>query len=199
MRRTGPYGGLEDQAGQPARDHTTMRLYSAKIPIIARSIIGELIEPTSDGTPAIEVNNREEAELDIQAVLKEFLRTDRELTEQAKDLLEQRKLPHGAFGKVKRMVAEQKGFGLGEEGIIWICNQILETFMQSKFIEEIYASDADMRRVMKDILRRNMMVDEELDLEVRKRIQNLQEGTATWDIEYSKVMEQIKHKRGIKE
>jgi hypothetical protein len=170
-----------------------MRLYSAKIPIIARDVIRDLT-----ATGDIEVNNQEEAELDIQSVLKEYLRTDREITERTKDLIESRKLPHGHFGKIKRMVAEEKGFGLGDEGIIWICNQILETFMQSKFIEEIFASDADLRKKMRPIIRRHMLVDDELDAEVRKRIQNLQEGTANWDIEYSKVMEQIKAKRGLK-
>lgn len=169
-----------------------MRLYSGKIPIIAREIISELTDAGD-----IEVNNRDEAELDIQAVLKEYLRTDRELTERTKDILESRKLPHGHFGKIKRSAAEEKGFGLGEEGVMWMCNQILETFMQSTFIEEIFAADVDMRKKMRTTLRRHMLVEEELDAEVRKRIQNLQEGTANWDIEYSKVMDQIKQKRGL--
>jgi len=171
-----------------------MKLYSAKIPIIAREVITECVD-----TDQIEVNNREEAELDIQSVLKEYLRTDRELTEKAKDLMESRNLPHGNFGKLKHAMAEDKGFGLGEEGILYMINQILETFMQSKFIDEIYASDSDMRKTMKTIFHRHMMVDEELDVEVRKRIKNLQEGTSNWDIEYSKVMNQIRQTRGLKE
>jgi hypothetical protein len=52
---------------------------------------------------------------------------------------------------------------------------------------------------MKEIIRRHMLVDEELDAEVRNRIRNLQEGTANWDVEYAKVMEQIKQKRGIRD
>jgi uncharacterized protein len=171
-----------------------MRLYSAKIPVVAKEIITQLAQ---DGD--IEVNNHEEAEQDIQSVLREYLRTEREVTERAKDLLENRGLPHGQFAKIKRLVAEEKSFGFGEEGLTWICNQILETFMQSNFIDEIYPPDFELRKKMLTIIRRHMMVDEELDAEVRKRIQNLHEGTATWDIEYAKVMEQIKQKRGIKE
>ncbi len=170
-----------------------MRLYSAKIPIIAKDLIREFVAAND-----IEVNNQEEAELDIQSVLKEYIRMDREISERAKDLMQMRNVSHGQFAKIKRLVAEEKGFGLGEEGIAWICNQILETFMQSKFVEEIYASDVDLRKKMKVILRRHMLVDEELDAEVRRRIQNLQEGTTNWDIEYSKVMEQIKQQRGLK-
>ncbi len=171
-----------------------MKLYSAKIPAIARDIVHQL---TTEGD--IEVNSREEAELDIHAVLKEYQRMEREIAERAKDLLETRRLPHEQFGKVKRAVADEKNFALGDEGVTWICNQVLETFMQSKFIDEIFASDADMRKKMRTIIRRHMMLDEELDVEVRKRIKNLQEGSANWDIEYSKVMEQIKQKRGVRE
>jgi hypothetical protein len=169
-----------------------MRLYSSKIPVIAREIIDQL---TTDGD--IEVENRAEAQLDIEAVLREYLRTERELTERAKDVLQSRGLSHDSFGKVKRAVAEEKNFGLGDEGITWMSGQILETFMQSRFVDEIYSDDADLRKKMRTIMRRHMLVDEELDAEVRTRIKNLQEGTSQWDIEYSKVIEQIKQKRGI--
>ncbi len=171
-----------------------MRLYSAKVPVIARDIIKQLVEAED-----IEVANGDEATLDIEAVLKEYVRLDREITEQTKDILERRKLPHGAFGKVKRALADEKGFGLGEDAIIWICNQLIETFMHSQFIEEVYSTDAELRRKMKLLLHRHMMVDEELDVEVRKRIRNMQEGTSNWDVEYGKVMDQIRRKRGIKE
>jgi hypothetical protein len=169
-----------------------MRLYSGKIPAVANEIIRTLTDASD-----IEVGDAEEAQLDVEAVLKEYLRTEREITDKTKDLLESRGLPYDQFGKVKRAVAEERGFGLGEEGLGWICNQILETFMQSAHIEEIYADDATLRRKMRDILKKHMAVDEALDEEVRRRIRNLQEGTATWDVEYQKVLEQIKRNRGL--
>src|SRR5262245_57399251 len=100
-----------------------MRLYSGKIPAVAGEVIRTLSEQGD-----IEVGDGGEAQLDVEAVLKEYLRTDRELTDRTKDLLERRSLPYDQFGKVKRALAEERGFGLGEESIIWICNQILETF-----------------------------------------------------------------------
>lgn len=169
-----------------------MKLYKARIPTIANDIITQL---RRDGD--IEVAEAEEAEKDIQSVLAEYLRLDRLVTETAKDQLERRGLSHGMFGRVRRSVAEQMDFGLGEEGVSWMCNQILETFMQSSFIEEIFAPDIDMRRKMAGILKRHMMVDDELDEEVRQRIKNLQEGSGHWDVEYAKVLEQIKRKRGL--
>ncbi|MBW2731585.1 MAG: DUF507 family protein [Deltaproteobacteria bacterium] len=169
-----------------------MKLYKARIPTIANDIITQL---RKDGD--IEVTNGEEAEKDIQSVLAEYLRLDRLIVEKTKDQLEQRGLSHGMFGRVRRSIAEKMDFGLGEEGITWICNQVLETFMQSSFIEEIFAADIEMRRKMAGILKRHMMVDDELDEEVRLRIKNLQEGSNHWDVEYAKVLEQIKRKRGL--
>jgi uncharacterized protein len=171
-----------------------MKLYSGKIDSLATEIVSRL---QTDGD--IEVSERTEAELDVASVLKEYLRVDRELTERAKDIMEIRGLPYSHFGRIKRTLADEKEFGLGEEGITWILNQLLETFMQSKHVEEIFADDTTLRRKLRDIVRKHMMVDEEMDKEVRQRIRNLEEGTQTWEIEYNRVLEQMKSKFGLKE
>jgi hypothetical protein len=171
-----------------------VKLYTGKIPTIAAEMIQGLVQ-SSD----IEVVDANEAQLDIESVLKEYVRMDRECTDKAKDLLEQRKLPYGQFGKLKRAIAEERGFALGEEATSWIANQILETFMQSPHVDEVFADDTTLRKKLKEILRKHMMVDEELDQEVRRRIKNLEEGTQTWDLEYAKVMDQIKRKHGLNE
>ncbi|HEY3353447.1 MAG TPA: DUF507 family protein [Polyangia bacterium] len=169
-----------------------MKLFSGKVPIIAQEIVRQL---TTEGD--VETAEPNEVELDVESVLKEYLRTDREITEKAKDLMDKRNLPYGQFGKIKRAMAEEKGFGLGEDGIGWICSQLIEILLQSGHVEEVFADDNTLRRKMRDILRKHMMVDDELDEEVRKRIKNLEEGTQTWDVEYNKVLEQIKRNRGL--
>ena len=170
-----------------------MRLYSARIPVIAAEIVRNLIE---DGD--LETSNPAEVELDIAAILNEYLKRDRQIAETVRDVMERRGLPYTQFGKIKRMVADEQGFSLGEDGIAWMCNQILDFFMhQSKFVDEIYADDHVMRRKMKDIFHKYMAVDEELDQEVRRRIKNLEEGSTAWDVEYKKVMDQMKRKHGL--
>ena len=171
-----------------------MKLYASKVGTIATEVVARL---SQDGD--IEVTERAEVELDVAAVLNEYIRVDRELTERAKDVLEIRGLSYSAFGRTKRSLAEQKDFGLGDDGITWITNQLLETFMQSNHVEEIYADDPTIRRKVKEILNKHMAVDEDLDREVRQRIRNLEEGTQTWELEYSKVMDQMKQKYGLKE
>jgi hypothetical protein len=169
-----------------------VKLYTGKIATIAEEIIHGL---TQDGD--IEVGDAHEAQLDVEAILKEYVRLDRELTDKAKDLMEQRNLPNGQFGKIKRGMAEERQFALGEEATAWIANQILESFMASAHVEEVFADDVVLRKKVRDILRKHMAVDEELDQEVRRRIKNLEEGTAAWDVEYQRAMEQIKRKHGL--
>lgn len=169
-----------------------MRLYSGKIPSIATEIVKSLAD-----TGDIAVSNRPEAEVDVQAVLKEYLRLDREVTDKAKDLLQKRGLAYEQFGKIKRTIAGEKGFGLGDEGLEWMTSQMIESFMQSPHIEEIFVDDTVLRKRMSDILKKHMQVDEELDEEVRRKIRNLEEGTATWEVEYNKVLNQIKRNRGL--
>lgn len=169
-----------------------MRLYSGKIPTIANETVRKLVDAGD-----IETDNAAEVELDVEAVLKEYLRLDRELTDKAKDLMEQRGLPYSQFGRIKRTMAEEKDFGLGEESINWIITQIIENFMHSANVDEIFAEDASLRRTMRDILRKHMAIDDEIDLEVRQRIRNMEEGTAAWEVEYSRALGQIKKKHGI--
>ena len=87
-----------------------MRLYPAKVDTIASEIITTLTQAGD-----IEVSDNNEAQLDAAAVLKEYIRVDKELTERAKDILEIRGLPHSHLGRTKRQLADQKEFGLGED------------------------------------------------------------------------------------
>ncbi len=171
-----------------------MRLYAGKIPSIASEIVKVLVD-----NDELSVFDQGEAELDVQAVLKEYLRLEREVTDKAKDLLQKRNLPYEHFGKVKRQVAAEKAFGLGEEGLDWMTTQMIESFMQSPHVEEVFGEDAALRKRMTEILKKHMQIDEEIDAEVRRRIKNLEEGTATWEVAYQKALEQIKKNRHLGE
>jgi hypothetical protein len=169
-----------------------MRLYAGKIPIISAEIIGAL---TDSGD--IEVSDVSEAQLDIQAVLREYLRRERDINEEAKDYLSRRDLPYSQFGKVKKMIAQQQEFGVGEDTMTYMIQQIILAFENSGNFEEIYADDQDLTVKIRQILRKHMDIEEDLDQEVRDKIKNLEEGTRNWEIEYEKVMEQIRRKWGL--
>ena len=61
-----------------------MKLYSSKVPVIAMDIVRVLTAEKD-----IEVTSAREVEADIEAVLREYLRMERDLTEKAKDRVEQ--------------------------------------------------------------------------------------------------------------
>ena len=168
-----------------------MKLYAAKVPACAADIIKVLREAGD-----IEIGDAAEACKDLEAVLKEYLRLDRDITDKAKDMLEQKGLPHGQFGQLKRALAEKAGFAIGEEAVSWLLNQLTETLMHSQFIEEVFSDDALLRKRIRPVLQKHMSLDEELDQEVRRRIKNLQEGTTQWDVEYQRVLEQLRKNRG---
>ena len=69
--------------------------------------------------------------------------------------------------------------------------------MRSAFVEEVYADDATLRRTLKELLRRNMQADDDLDREVRRHLKHLNEGTNSFEIEYQKQLEAIKRKHGL--
>ena len=169
-----------------------MRLYASKIPPIVDSVLHALVDSGD-----LETSNREEFQHDVESVLREYLRTNREITERSKDILEQRGLPYSELHRVRRQQAEQLDFGIGDDAITWIANQMLELFMRSHWVEEVYADDPTLRRKLKDILRRHMQHDEDLDKEVRRHLKHLQDGTDTFEIEYQKQLELVKRKHGL--
>lgn len=171
-----------------------MRLYSSRVPAISQEVVQtlidqELIEVDAESAP--------EVVLDAESVLKEYLRTERALTDEAKDLAHQRGLDYSAHQKIKRKLAERKRFGLYEDAVGYICNQLIETFLHTRHVDEIYAEDHQLRAAVAPIIRKHMSAGDQLDVEVRKRIKNLTEGTADWEIRYQQTLARLSRARGL--
>jgi hypothetical protein len=169
-----------------------MRLYASKIPHIVDALARELVDPGD-----LEIGDREEFKRDLESILKEYLRKEREVTERSKDLLETRGLPYSDLYRMKRQVAEEQDFAIGDEAPNWIATQLMEMFMRSQFVEEIYADDSVLRKKIKETLRRNMQVDDDLDREVRRHLKHLEEGTSSFEVEYQRQLELVRRKHGL--
>ena len=169
-----------------------MRLYPAKIPTICSELVSTLLSAND-----IEAEEPKEVEQDIASVLNQYLETDRAVTERAKDMMQARNMPQSEFGRMKRLVADQKEFKVGDDMLDYVLDQIVEMLMHSANVEEIYAEDVEMRRKMAPILKRHMALDDEIDRETRAHIKHVEEGTRTWEIEYRRVMEEIKRRKGL--
>ena len=169
-----------------------MRLYSGKIGPIVDDLVRELTAQND-----IEVEDEMEVRMDLEAVLKEYVRRERQLIDESKDRMEREGMGYSKLGKMRQRVAKEMGFPQQDETLPYMIEQLLNMLFHSANVAEIYADDVTLRKKMTPILRRHMEVETGLDAEVRSKIKNLQEGTAAFEVEYAKVMDQIKHKRGL--
>jgi uncharacterized protein len=169
-----------------------MRLYSGKVGSIAGDIVKTLIDAKD-----IETENAREVQADIEAVLNQYVRTDKEAADKAKDAMQSRGIPTTEFARMKKLAAEQMGIKIGDESIDYLLDQILEILMHSANVDEIFAEDVELRRKMAPILKRHMAVDEEIEKEARGKLKHVEEGTRTWEVEYARVMEDIKRRKGL--
>lgn len=169
-----------------------MRLYSGKVPTIAGEIVHGLTEAGD-----IETDRPHEVELDIQSVLTNYLTIEREATEKAKDLLQARGLSQGEFGRMRKLAAEQKGIKVGDEMLDYLLDQLVEILLHSNNVDEVYAQDVDLRRKMAVTLKRHMAIDEEIEEEVRGKLKHVTEGTRTWEVEYARIKDEIRRRRGV--
>jgi hypothetical protein len=171
-----------------------MRLYPKVIPTIAREVVQTLM---ADGDIEVETLRIADAEMDMAAIMREYLAAEERVNQATKEALERRGYDHSKFAQVKREMADVRGFKMGDEGIDYVIGQMMEFLLISRNVEEVYAEDPVLRKKIYAIFKKHLDVDEELDREARARLKHLQEGTAAFDIEYQKLMEQLRRARGL--
>jgi hypothetical protein len=169
-----------------------MRLYSTKVSPIAAEVVRVLTAGND-----IEAETPREVEADVVAVLNNYLSIEREVNERTKDVLERTGRGQTEFNRVREQVAAQKGIKIGDEMLDFLLDQVVEIFHHSTNVDEIYCEDVELRRKMAPVFKKHMAVEDALDGEVRAQMKHLTEGTRTWDIEYARILEQVKKKRGL--
>ena len=169
-----------------------MRIYRKVIPKIAKDVIRLLL-----ANRAIEVEDgrRDEAELDVAGVLVDYLNSLDRLKTDAQETLVRHSLPQEMLGRVKRSLAETRKIITGEGAKEHVVNLVIQGLFESKNIEEVFAEDNEIRKLVNEAMNKYLGVDEELDREVRGRLKNLREGTAEWEIEYGRLIEQMRHSK----
>jgi hypothetical protein len=169
-----------------------MRLYSGKIPTIASEVVRALLAAKD-----IESENPKEVESDVASVLKQYLADEKEVNDRAKDVLERTGKPQAEYQRVRALVADEKGIKVGDETLDYLLDQVVEMLMHSNNVDEVYVEDVDLRRRMAPVFKKHMAVDASLDAEVRAQLRHVREGTREWEVEYARVLEQVKRKKGL--
>jgi hypothetical protein len=169
-----------------------MRLYSGKVPTISTEVVRALL-----ASKDIEAERPKEVEADVTAVLNQYLSDEREVNERAKDLLERTGKPNADYQRVRALAAEEKGIKVGEDMLDYLLDQVVEMLMHSNNVDEVYVEDVELRRKMAPIFKRHMAVDAAIDGEVRAQLRHVREGTREWEVEYARVLEQVKRRKGV--
>ena len=169
-----------------------MRIHSGQVSSIAGQIVKALIDAGD-----IESESPREVVADIESVLSQYSRDEQAATERARDVLAARRLSTAEFGRMKRLAAEERGIKIGEDAIDYLLDQLLEMLMHSGNVDEIYADDLALRRKMRIPLRKQLQSEDALEKEVRGRLKHVKEGTSMWDIEYARMKEDIKNRKGL--
>jgi len=172
----------------------TMRLYPKLVPLIAREIIDRLAKEKDVEVEAIRMSD---AELDMSAIMREYLANEERVNQATREALERRGYDFTKFNQVKREMSDVRGFKIGDDGIEFLINQMLEFLLISRNVEEVFSDDTQMRPKIMQIMKKHLDVDEEIDREARGRLKHLQEGTSAYEIEYQKTLEQIRRARGL--
>jgi len=171
-----------------------MRLYPKVIPTIAREVVSTLMQ---DGDVEVETLRIADAEMDMAAIMKEYLAAEERVNAATREALERRGYDHSRFNAVKREMADVRGFKMGEEGIEHVIGQMIEFLLISRNVEEVFTEDNLLRKKINGIFKKHLDVDDEIDREARARLKHLQEGTSAFDIEYQKTIELLRRSRGL--
>ncbi|NLE87874.1 MAG: DUF507 family protein [Myxococcales bacterium] len=169
-----------------------MRLHSAKVPQMAAEMVRSLMEAGD-----IEAEAPAEVQADLEAVLSQYIRDEQEVSEKARDMIAARGLPQSEYRRTRELFAEQRHIKLGEGAIDYLLDQMLEMLMQSSHVDEIYAPDHELRRKLRGPLRKQVELGDDLDQAVRAQLKHVQEGTSLWEVEYRRVKEDIKRRKGL--
>ncbi|MBM4373635.1 MAG: DUF507 family protein [Deltaproteobacteria bacterium] len=172
-----------------------MRLHRNQLPGLARNIVKALVDARDIELP--EGGRAREVERDIEAVLGHYLDQADQAMSRAREITQQRGLPQGEFGRIKTLAAEQLGIKLGDDALDYVLDQLVEMLMRSSNVDEVYAADHQLRVRMRPFVVAEADLDGQVEAEVRGKLKHVAEGTRTWEIEYARIKEDIRRRRGV--
>lgn len=171
-----------------------MKLYRVKIPVIANSVIEELV---NSGSLEVLPENKPEAELDLVAIMEEYQRRDFSLRDAVREHMSSRSVPYDQYGKTRGRMADEWGHPTGDDVERFLARQFVENFMISNFIEEVYGEDKDLYKRILDILKSHDVDERALRTEAKEKIANIPEGTVDYEIALSKAIREVKKRHGL--
>ncbi|MBN1336290.1 MAG: DUF507 family protein [Deltaproteobacteria bacterium] len=171
-----------------------MRLYRARIPQIAHAVIDRL---TAENDIEVAPENRTEAEQDIVAIMETFLHRDLDLRDAVRDKMSRDGTPYDQYSKVRSTLADAWGHPTGETVPKFLARQIVENFMISRFVEEVFTEDDPLFRKVLDTIRSFDVDERALREEAQAQVKNLVEGTVDYEVAFAQALKEVRRRHGL--
>ncbi|OGQ77182.1 MAG: hypothetical protein A2289_20970 [Deltaproteobacteria bacterium RIFOXYA12_FULL_58_15] len=168
-----------------------MKIYRKVIPKIAKDVVRSLL---ANRAIEVEDGHRDEAELDVAGVLVGYLNDLDRIATDAKETMVRHNLPVEMTPRIKKTIADTRKIIVGAEALDFVIDRMIKGLFNSKNIEEVFVEDHEIRALVSESMKKYLGVDEELDREVRGRLKNLREGTSEWEVEYNRLIEQMRQR-----
>lgn len=171
-----------------------MKLYRSKVPEVARAIVEQLLR---DEDIAVEPASRAEAETDIVAICEEYLKRDNDLRERVRSTMASESIGYDEYGRTRSRVAEEWNHPLGEDVEKFLARQVVENFMISRWVAEVFTEDGVLWRKVLGILRSFDVDERALRQEAQDMIKNATEGTVEYEMALQRAMRDVRRRHGL--
>ena len=168
-----------------------MRLNRSGLPALSQAIVKDLVD-----SKGVELSNAREAAADIESVLTNYMNLEQAASDEARGLVQSRGIPESEYGRLKRLSADKLGIKVGDDALDFVLDQLVEMLMHSSHVDEVYAADHELRRCMRGELMQAVEHETQADAEVRGKMRHVQEGSRLWEIEYRRMKDDIRRRRG---
>jgi hypothetical protein len=135
-----------------------MRLSPKVVPSISRQAIELLMQ---EGDIEVERVRIADAEMDLSAIMREYLTNEERVVQATREALERRGQDNSKFEQTKREMADLRGFKTGDEGIEYVIGQMIEFLLISRNVEEVFAGDEVLRGKLRAVMSRLLALEPE--------------------------------------
>ena len=171
-----------------------MKLYKARVQDISTKVVKIF---NDDGSIEVSTQNFHEVVQDLSAIMLEFLRRDSQITKETKDRMNKSSVSFDQFGKQRSKLAKREKHPIGNDVEKYLSRQFIESFMMSKFVDEVYAEDSYLYKTIIKILETYHVNEEEIREEAKLLIKNIKQGTVEYEMSLSDSIRAVKRKKGL--
>jgi len=173
-----------------------MKLYRAKIPVIAEQTLRILVD---EDDILIDAEHRAEAVKDLVAIMEEYLNRDNDFRTAIKDHMADHNIPYDQYGKVRSKLAEELNHAVGDDVERYLTRQIIENLLISPNVDEVFSEDKELHKKIIGVFREHHVDEGDIRTEAMEKIKNVAEGTVEYEIALQHAMREVRKRRGLQD